>query len=437
MAEIGEVLARWLDFAASYGLVKCIKTMLAGSVAAILLLAWQKTQKEKNSYLHIGSLLLLFPMCLMGSNKLFFYGRIFCFSNWLQGAIKPWHGKLYFAVAGAFLLWHCVQAWRLRTSIKTLPAFSDTRLLGELIEEITQKDRFPVFRWYLKKVHVYETKEALSPFSAGLLRPYVVLPAQMAESFRQEEIRLVLVHELLHIKAGHIWLLAAFSFLRMYWWLNPFVYVCEKRLREGLELACDESCLYHLNAPKEQYAGVLLHMLRLVRGMPSEGLLAFLGRDSFGELKRRLEGLQKAGEEGGCHQKRVRKGVCISGALLGVAMFLVLASSYPKYTTLEEISLYDSHLELVLLNSEKMHQAVQCKKGKIQMDEQLFGEILEEENIEGEYVFVAYGMIMKVPGVGGGGNVAMVFTEDLGDICYLAADGFVGWLQTFLLKYVV
>lgn len=437
MEAIIKALIEFSEFAATYELIKCIKTMMAGSVTALLLLWLHRTWKGKNSYLNICSMLLLFPMCLMGSSRLFYTGRLFFISNWLLEIIKPWMGKLYFAVAGGLLLRHIFKNARLRRKIKRLPVLADTELKKQLIEKITRENRLPFFFWYLRRVEIYETKEAVSPFSGGFINPYVVVPVSMTEGFDRKELSLVLCHELLHIKSGHLWLLEAVLLLKIYWWVNPLIYLCEKALREELELACDESCLYYMRVPEEAYGNVILNTLYLMQGISAEGSLTFLKYNTFEELKWRLSHLWDVGKKRHCYGKKVRQGVFISGTLALVTAALVINFSYPRYTKLEEISLYDSQLTMVIFDSEKMNQAVQPKEGKITIEEELFQEILEEENVTGERVFVSYDTIMKVPGVGGGGNVAMISTKDFSDIMYLSAEGMADKVMMFLLKYVL
>lgn len=437
MEAIIKVLIEFSEFAASYALIKCIKTMMAGSIAALLLLWLHRTQKGKNSYFNIYSMLLLFPMCLMGNSRLFYSGRIFLLSNWLLKAVKPWMGKLYFAVAGILFLYHVQKSFRLKKDTEKLPVFTDKELKEQLMERLTKKDKVPFFSWYLKRVTIYETKEAVSPFSGGFLKPYIVVPVSMTESWSREKLSLVLCHEMLHIKSGHLWLLEAMLLLEIYWWANPLIYLCERALREELELACDESCLHYMKVSEEAYGNTILNTLYLMQGISAESSLTFLKYNTFGELKWRLSHLWEAGKERHRYKKKVKQGIFISGALTGAAVVLAVTFSYPRYTKLEEISLYDSQLTMVIFDSEKMQQAVQREDGKITIDKELFQEILEEENISGERVFVSYDTIMKVPGVGGGGNVAMVSTEDFSDIVYLSEEGMADKVQRFLLKYVL
>ncbi len=435
MTEFGRALSALLNFAFSYELMKCIKTMLAGSVVALLLLFWQGIQKRKNPYLNIGSMFLLFPMCLMGSSKLFFTGKLWHISNWLCKEIKPWYGKIYLIVAGGLFAGYVGKSLRLSKRVRSLPLFLNRELSNRLVQKVSEGDRVPFFYWYLKRVRIYETQEAVSPFSGGLWHPYIVVPAQIVQGWSEEEISLILCHELLHIKAGHIWILTAFSFLRIYWWINPLIYICEKKLREELELACDESCLYYMKAERQRYAGALLHTLYLAQGMHRESILAFLRKDSFGELKRRLEALKRTEEEK--YRKKVKRSLICSGVLTGAVLAGTISFSYPRFMRMEEIFVYNSRLEMLFLDSEEVEQAVQCIKGKIKIEEALLEEILRVERIEDPYIYISYDTIMKVPGIGGGGNVARVSTEDFTDIWYLADDGIENKILDFLLKYMI
>ena len=78
MTEFGRALSALLNFAFSYELMKCIKTMLAGSVVALLLLFWQGIQKIKNPYWKYVSSFSYVPN---GKQQAVFYRKIVAYQQ--------------------------------------------------------------------------------------------------------------------------------------------------------------------------------------------------------------------------------------------------------------------------------------------------------------------------------------------------------------------
>ena len=62
--------------------------------------------------------------------------------------------------------------------------------------------------------------------------------------------------------------------------------------------------------------------------------------------------------------------------------------------------------------------------------------MLEQYQVTDEYIYLGYNQILKVPGAGGLGEVAMVSTRDYKDITYLSADTISAKIEKFILKWI-
>jgi len=83
-----------------------------------------------------------------------------------------------------------------------------------------------------------------SPAVAGLLRPTLLLPASFPEGFSPAEARLILLHELTHLKAWDLplnWLLCLLQALH---WFNPLLWIAFARIRGDREAVCDARVLF-------------------------------------------------------------------------------------------------------------------------------------------------------------------------------------------------
>ena len=110
----------------------------------------------------------------------------------------------------------------------------------------------------------------ISPVTWGVFRHTVLLPSK-AVRWSDERRRLVLAHELAHVKrmdgAAQVFLQIVCSI----YWFNPLVWYAAHRLRIERERACDDRVL-GLGTAAVDYAD---HLIQIVRGMRSQQSFAF------------------------------------------------------------------------------------------------------------------------------------------------------------------
>jgi TonB family protein len=98
----------------------------------------------------------------------------------------------------------------------------------------------------------------------GLVRPRVFLP-RSARDWPEDRVRVVLCHELAHIRRGDWAIQMAAELLRSVYWFNPLVWIACRRLRRDSEQACDDRVL-NLGVEGPEYA---THLLDLARAFES------------------------------------------------------------------------------------------------------------------------------------------------------------------------
>jgi TonB family protein len=109
------------------------------------------------------------------------------------------------------------------------------------------------------------------PMAFGILRPAVCLPEDAA-SWSEERRRMVLVHEMAHIRRGDtVWHAAARFALSIYWW-NPLAWTAWRECLKEAETAADDLVLA-AGARASDYAALLLDVAReftaLAAGAPA------------------------------------------------------------------------------------------------------------------------------------------------------------------------
>ncbi len=111
-----------------------------------------------------------------------------------------------------------------------------------------------------RPVELLESERVPVAMTSGLLRPLLLLCRQ-ARLWEVERRRVVLLHELAHVRRGDwLWLLLAETALALYWW-HPLAWVLERQVRRDCERACDDLVLAAGTKPSV-YAGHLLGIFR-------------------------------------------------------------------------------------------------------------------------------------------------------------------------------
>jgi beta-lactamase regulating signal transducer with metallopeptidase domain len=125
----------------------------------------------------------------------------------------------------------------------------------------------------------------IPPMTWGIFRHVVLLPASAAE-WTQERRRLVLAHELAHVKRNDGILQMLLQAVCSLYWFNPLVWYAARKLRIERECACDDRVL-QLGADADDYADHLLQVARTIN--PGGGLsMATVAMAHRSQLETRL-----------------------------------------------------------------------------------------------------------------------------------------------------
>jgi beta-lactamase regulating signal transducer with metallopeptidase domain len=127
------------------------------------------------------------------------------------------------------------------------------------------------------------SREIAGPLVAGYFRPCVLLPLA-ARDWSEERRKVVLSHELSHVRRRDGLALLVGEFARALYWFHPLAWLSLARLRRESELAADEDVIAGGVRPSD-YAEHLLSVARTL--VPRADGIAMAGRPS--ELSRRVE----------------------------------------------------------------------------------------------------------------------------------------------------
>jgi TonB family protein len=116
-------------------------------------------------------------------------------------------------------------------------------------------------------VRVLESRPGSMPMTCGLLRPAVFMPPEAA-AWSEERRRVVLLHELAHVRRGDTAThLLARTALSLNWW-NPLAWSAWREFLKERERATDDLVL-NAGARASEYAGHLLEVARTLQSAPA------------------------------------------------------------------------------------------------------------------------------------------------------------------------
>lgn len=123
-----------------------------------------------------------------------------------------------------------------------------------------------------------------SPVLVGLWKPVIYLPL---DDLINVDIRMVIHHELIHLKRKDLWVKAMSLVASALHWFNPFVHILRKDIHTWSELSCDEAVVKEMSyTERKKYGETILNVMAGSRDMPIQFCASLSGDGK--QLKRRL-----------------------------------------------------------------------------------------------------------------------------------------------------
>ena len=168
-----------------------------------------------------------------------------------------WHqyaGLLWAAGVLCFLGWHLFQHLRFLSAVRRWSEdIKDSAILKQFIltkAELGIRDRITI-----KSCACIKT-----PMMIGLLHPVVLLPQI---DFSQDELPLILKHELVHYKRKDLWYKVLTMIASAIHWFNPVVHIMVGSALTLCEISCDEEVLRGHDAKgRAQYGEAIIGVIR-------------------------------------------------------------------------------------------------------------------------------------------------------------------------------
>jgi hypothetical protein len=175
-----------------------------------------------------------------------------------------------------------------------------------------------------RRVRVYQTSRALPPFSLGLIRPRIVLPADLLARLDEEAMRCVLLHEAAHIRRRDHWVaLVQFCCAALFWW-NPLVRRVNALLARLREEICDDHVV-SAGGNRRRFAEALVRVAEWSCSPAATPLGVSLLDEDCESLEGRVRRLLRNKRPGALRMSRPARGA-VAAFGLAVSGLLVLSS---------------------------------------------------------------------------------------------------------------
>ncbi len=186
------------------------------------------------------------------------------------------------SISVMLLVWLLVRWWQITRQVSRAKTSGRLAALADEAQKIVSMKL---------KLQVKLTTNSMSPAVCGLFRPAILIPQSLAENFSDEQLRAVLLHELIHLRRRDVWMNFLQALLQIFYWWHPLVWLANARIRRVREEAVDDAVMLALRDDAETYAPTLLEVAKLALNRPlaSLGLVGIL--ESRHALRQRIERL--------------------------------------------------------------------------------------------------------------------------------------------------
>ena len=165
--------------------------------------------------------------------------------------------------AGAGMLRLAAGLWRLgqlRRSCTPIVAAELDPEVRKTIEGITKSESFSPSFFGGAAVTIATSKSVRVPSAIGFFKRTIVLPGWVLQEVPAEDLNVILLHELAHLRRWDEWTNLIQKIVRALFFFHPAVWWIEKQLSVEREMACDDEVLAQTENPHD-YASCLVSLL--------------------------------------------------------------------------------------------------------------------------------------------------------------------------------
>jgi len=189
-----------------------------------------------------------------------------------------------------FIVWILMATTKLAILFHSYKQLNKLRTAGALLPDPKLEEWFQATKKELGvKGHVglILTETVTAPVMIGYNRPTILLPISLVSQLQVEQTKLIILHELIHIKQKDGWIHGVEAILRCFLFFNPlFLWLCNVQEKRR-EISCDQAVINY-SKRKDVYIRTLVLAYEYAVNATNKSV-AFVG-NGF-SMRQRVEGL--------------------------------------------------------------------------------------------------------------------------------------------------
>lgn len=218
-----------------------------------------------------------------GAGRTGVFAGVLVVVGWALGVAAPWLAVVSLVVTGFALARLGVALVRVSRLSATLRALPDLAARSGVWAERVGR---------LRGVRVVESTVVAVPMVLSLVRPIVVVPTGLRGSMPSEQLDLIVLHELEHVRRGDPWIALVQVVVEALFAVHPGVRWISHQVRIEREVRCDAGVV-RVTGDHRAYGRALLHLADFASSVRPTVLLAATGGDLVIRI-RRLSGRRAA-----------------------------------------------------------------------------------------------------------------------------------------------
>jgi len=230
-------------------------------------------------------------------------------------------------------------------------------IMGELSAEMGLKTT----------VRMLLTRFAITPFSFGWRRPIIVIPELVHAKCSTEQIRLILRHELIHIRRNDFIYNTLQKLTRIFFVYNPLIHLSDRLTDDCREMICDQQVLELPGVSRKVYATTLLKVNEILfPGIQLSAAVPFYRK--FSQLKGRISMIKDHSSNLISTKYKLTVGIITLICLVGMALTALQAAEDKKE------QLFESDKQKVRMTSNYVEITKDGKKNRFNKNSPEFAE---------------------------------------------------------------
>jgi len=213
--------------------------------------------------------------------------------------------------------------------------------------------------YYQDSINIVVSSKATTPMLVGFIRPTIVLPDI---ALTDSEIKMILAHELAHLRRKDTWLKLAILITRAVHWLNPVVHMLGRYIYDLCELSCDEKIVADMQArERKQYGQLILSILQHSTNRHNNMVCASSLCTSQENIRRRLTNMLNTKKS-----KKLVLALSLVAALIITGLSSVVAHALSNGQAVDD-NMYTVTADKLIPAGEVINDNIHVQRGNLQL----------------------------------------------------------------------